>query len=138
MPLNVNAIPTVTSEAVTEGIRVRVRSEYLPQRSSVQKRQYAFAYTIRISNESGRPATLRSRHWVITHGDGEVEEVRGPGVVGEQPLLGPGESFEYTSGCVLRTPRGTMKGTYLMVTPSGEAFEAEIAEFALELPHSLN
>jgi ApaG protein len=136
--VNLTSIPKVVSEAVTEGVRVRVRSQYLPERSSVPNRQYAFAYTIRISNESSRTVQLRARHWIITHGDGHMEEVRGPGVVGEQPLLKTGDSFEYTSGCVLGTSRGSMKGTYLMVTPDGEAFEATIAEFALELPHTLN
>ena len=85
-----------------------------------------FAYTVRIANEGRQTAQLKSRHWVITHGNGQMEEVRGPGVVGQQPVLQPGEHFEYTSGCVLETPRGQMHGTYQMHTSDGKAFDAEI------------
>ncbi|MBI5514988.1 MAG: Co2+/Mg2+ efflux protein ApaG [Deltaproteobacteria bacterium] len=126
------------STALTRGIRVTVRSQYLPDRSSPGSREYVFAYTVKISNEGLSTAQLRARHWVITDGNGEVQEVRGEGVVGAQPTLRPGEHFEYTSGCVLRTTRGTMHGTYLMVGEDGERFEAEIAPFALQLPLSLN
>ena len=97
-----------------------------------------FAYTIRIANEGSTTAQLKTRHWIITHGNGKVEEVRGPGVVGQQPVLKPGEHFEYTSGCILETPRGTMRGTYQMQEPSGSMFDAEIATFQLAMPHSLN
>ena len=97
-----------------------------------------FAYTVRIDNEGAETAQLRSRHWIITDGDGRVEEVRGPGVVGQQPLLKPGEHFEYTSGCVLQTPRGQMHGTYQMVRDGGATFDATIAPFDLALPYSLN
>jgi len=100
--------------------------------------RYVFAYTIRIANEGTTTAQLRSRHWIITHGNGKVEEVRGPGVVGQQPVLKPGEHFEYTSGCVLETPRGSMRGTYQMHTPDGKVFDAEVASFQLAMPHSLN
>lgn len=127
-----------TSTATTRGIRVDVRSQHLPQQSSPIRQRYVFGYTIRITNESDQPVQLVSRHWVVTHGDGHVEEVRGPGVVGEQPLLHPGTAFEYTSGCVLRTPRGTMHGTYQMVLQDESTFDAAIASFVLEAPYSLN
>jgi ApaG protein len=126
------------STATTEGIQVSVSVTYVPEQSAPRVRRYVFAYTIRIANNGESPAQLKSRHWVITDGDGKVEEVRGPGVVGQQPLLKPGEQFEYTSGCVLTTPRGEMRGTYQMHRPDGTAFEATIAPFALSLPHSLN
>jgi ApaG protein len=129
---------TTTSTALTEGIRVRVSAVYVPEQSSVAQRRYVFAYTITVSNEGGRAAQLRSRHWVITDGNGKVEEVRGPGVVGKQPVISPGESFEYTSGCVLSTPRGEMRGTYQMFRGDGSSFDAEIAPFYLALPHSIN
>jgi ApaG protein len=100
--------------------------------------RYVFAYTVRIANEGAEPAQLRSRHWIITDASGKVEEVRGPGVVGRQPLLRPGEHFDYTSGCVLETPRGEMRGSYQMLRSDGGAFDATIAPFLLALPHSLN
>lgn len=115
-----------------------VESVYVPEQSSPRTHRYVFAYTVRIANEGSQPAQLRSRHWVITDGDGKVEEVRGPGVVGQQPNLRPGEHFEYTSGCVLPTPRGEMRGTYQMFRPDGASFDASIAPFALALPYSLN
>ena len=90
------------------------------------------------SNEGTEAAQLKSRHWIITDGNGKVEEVRGPGVVGQQPVLRAGEHFEYTSGCVLETPRGTMQGTYQMQRPDGSMFDAEIASFQLAMPHTLN
>lgn len=126
------------SEAVTQGIRVQVTSQHLPERSNPAAGQYAFAYKVRISNEGHRPAQLVSRHWIITHGDGRVEEVRGAGVVGHQPRLAPGQHFEYTSWCMLSTPHGTMHGTYQMVRDDGERFDAEIAPFLLAVPNSLN
>jgi len=126
------------SNTVTRGIRVVVRSQYLPERSSPVRREYVFAYTIQIANEGAEIAQLRTRHWVITDADGEVQEVRGDGVVGAQPVLRPGERFEYTSGCSLRTPHGTMEGSYQMVTPGGDRFDARIAPFTLAQPHSLN
>ena len=126
------------SETVTDGIRVRVQSFYVPERSAPQRDFYYFAYQIRISNEGPAPARLVSRHWIITDGNGAVEEVRGPGVVGETPRLEQGESFEYTSSCPLPTPLGSMHGSYHMVRDDGRKFDAEIAPFALELPHSLN
>jgi ApaG protein len=126
------------STALTDGIRVSVTSTYLPEQSAPRAKRYVFAYTVRISNEGEATAQLRTRHWVITDGDGRVEEVRGDGVVGAQPTLRPGQSFEYTSGCVLRTPRGTMHGTYQMHREDGRSFDAEIAPFDLRLPHTLN
>src|SRR5438477_12712523 len=113
-----------TSVAETEGIRVRVRSHYLSERSSPRNDHYVFAYTVTISNESQRTAQLRTRHWIIVDGRGVVEEVRGDGVVGEQPRLSPGQSFEYTSGCVLTTPIGTMRGSYRMWRDDGSYFDA--------------
>lgn len=126
------------SNALTQGIRVSVKSSYLPDQSSPAERRYVFSYTVRIVNEGEAPARLRSRHWVITDANGGVEEVRGPGVVGKQPSLEPGEAFQYSSGCVLKTSRGTMRGTYLMERTDGSSFDAEIATFALTLPATLN
>jgi len=126
------------STAITDGIKVTVTSEYLADQSMPQAKRYVFAYTIRITNQGSDPAQLRSRHWVITDGNGKVEEVRGPGVVGQQPHLWPGEGFQYSSGCVLETPRGSMQGTYQMHRPDGASFDATIAPFSLALPLSLN
>ena len=128
----------VSSVAVTDGIRVSVDANYVAEQSAPRSRRYVFAYTVKIVNEGQAPAQLKSRHWVITDGDGRVEEVRGPGVVGQQPLLEPGQQFEYTSGCVLPTPRGHMHGTYQMHRPDGSTFDATIASFQLSLPYSLN
>jgi ApaG protein len=126
------------SNAITNGIRVTVSSNYIPAQSAPKARRYVFAYTVRIANEGTESAKLKSRHWIITDGNGKVEQVRGPGVVGEQPMLRPGEHFEYTSGCVLETPRGSMEGSYQMVRSDGTEFDATIAPFALMLPYSLN
>jgi ApaG protein len=126
------------SSAITNGIRVAVSSSYVPAQSTPKTHRYVFAYTVRITNEGTEAAQLKSRHWIITHGNGKVEQVRGPGVVGEQPTLRPGEHFEYTSGCVLETPSGSMEGTYQMVRSDGSQFDAAIAPFALNLPYSLN
>jgi len=126
------------SNAITNGIRITVSAAYVPAQSAPKARRYVFAYTVRITNEGSETAQLKSRHWIITDGNGKVEQVRGPGVVGEQPMLRPGEHFEYTSGCVLETPRGSMDGTYQMVRADGTQFDATIAPFALLLPYSLN
>ena len=126
------------SEAVTRGVRVEVRSRYLPQRSNPADDQWLFGYTIRISNEGAETVQLVSRHWRITNAMGQVEEVQGPGVVGEQPVLQPGGSFEYTSGCPLTTPFGEMRGTYEMVTEEGARFDAEIAPFVLREPGAIH
>jgi ApaG protein len=124
--------------AVTSGIRVAVRSQYLAEQSDVRAGRYVFAYTIRISNESKHTVQLRSRHWRIMHGNGKSEEVRGPGVVGKQPVIAPGAEFRYTSGCVLTTPHGTMQGTYDMSLDDGTVIEVEIPAFSLAAPHTLN
>jgi ApaG protein len=126
------------STALTNGIMVTVRTQYIPERSSLSGRQFAFAYTVQISNQGEVTARVESRHWIITDSTGRVEEVRGPGVVGVQPRLRPGESFEYTSWCILGTPSGEMRGTYQMVTDGGEQFDADIAPFRLNLPQTLN
>lgn len=129
--------PTVaepTSSATTDGIRVRVQSHYLEEQSSPRDDRYVFAYTITISNEGASTAQLRTRHWVITDARGTVEEVRGDGVVGEQPRLTPGQTFQYTSGCVLTTPVGTMQGSYRMWRDDGSYFDAEVAAFSLASP----
>jgi ApaG protein len=126
------------STAVTDGIRVVVRSSYIAEQSLPLAKKFVFAYTVRIANEGTEPAQLRTRHWIITDATGKVEEVRGPGVVGQEPFLRPGEHFEYTSGCVLQTTRGEMRGSYQMQRPSGRMFDATIAPFLLALPHSLN
>jgi len=125
-----------TSTALTDGIRVRVESAYLEDRSSPRDDRYVFAYTITISNEGQATAQLKTRHWIITDARGTVEEVRGDGVVGEQPRLAPGQSFQYTSGCVLNTPLGTMHGSYRFWRDDGSYFDAEIAPFSLASPMS--
>lgn len=126
-----------TSEAVTRGVRVRVESEYSPQRSQPLKKQWFFLYTITILNESTDTVQLLTRHWIITDGTGRVEEVRGPGVVGKQPTLKPGDSFEYTSGCPLATPFGVMEGTYQMISHAGDRFDVKIAPFTLSEPYTV-
>ena len=126
------------STAVTAGIRVNVRSEFRADRSAPASARYLFTYTVRISNEGEHPAKLVSRHWVITDANGEREEVVGEGVVGQQPLIAAGASFEYTSFCILETPHGSMRGTYRMVRDDGTQFDAQIAPFALVTPGALN
>jgi ApaG protein len=119
-------------KAVTRGISVTVTPRYMPEESSPDDHRYFFAYTVEIINTGLERVQLRARQWRITDDHGHVQEVRGPGVVGEEPVLGPGESFSYTSGCPLTTPSGTMQGTYLMETASGETFDAEIPAFSLD------
>jgi ApaG protein len=126
------------SQATTRGVTVSVKVSYIPERSDPHQGNYFFAYHIRIFNEGDETVQLLTRHWVITDASGHVEEVRGPGVVGKQPVLEPGESFEYTSFCPLPTPFGTMEGSYQMVTGSGAAFDAEVARFALAQPMVVN
>ena len=126
------------SEAITRGIRVQVKSSYVEARSAPLQGIYFFAYHVRIKNEGDVPVQLLSRRWTITDGIGRTEEVRGPGVVGAQPRLAPGETFEYTSFCPLKTEIGSMNGTYQMQTAAGERFEAQIHPFTLALPHALN
>ena len=124
------------SEAITRNIRVHVESEFAPGRSNPAQSQWFFFYTIRISNEGRETVKLLSRHWIITDAMGEVREVRGAGVVGKQPVLAPGESFEYTSGCDLTTPFGSMRGTYQMITDKQEPFDIEIPMFTLTEPYT--
>ena len=120
------------------GIRVQVRSEYLPEPSNPSEKRYVFAYHIRISNEGRRSAKLLTRHWIITDAETHVQEVRGDGVIGEQPLLAPGEFFEYTSGTVLETAVGSMHGSYGMIDEAGDRFETPIPAFTLAIPRVLN
>lgn len=127
-----------SSQARTRGILVEVESSFVPERSEPMRRMWFFAYRIRIANQGNQVVQLVSRHWIITDAHGEVEEVSGPGVVGEQPVLAPGEAFEYTSFCPLPTPFGSMRGSYQMVIRDGEAFDAEIAPFELSQPLPVN
>ena len=127
-----------TSEAVTNNVRVEVESQYAPEHSQPFENHWFFYYTVRITNEGEETVQLLSRHWVITDAAGQTEEVRGPGVVGEQPVLAPGESFQYTSGCPLKTSAGVMRGTYQMVTADDGHFDVEIAPFALHEPYTVH
>jgi ApaG protein len=127
-----------TSQAVTRRVRVQVEARYSPDHSHPPSSRWFFLYTINIANEGDQTVQLVTRHWIITDATGHVEEVRGPGVVGQQPVLEPGQSFEYTSGCPLATPYGTMRGTYQMVTASGERFDAEIPQFELRGPYTVH
>ncbi|MBI3181275.1 MAG: Co2+/Mg2+ efflux protein ApaG [Myxococcales bacterium] len=125
-------------KTTTEGIEVTVTPEYWAERSLPEAGQFAFTYTVEIANLGTEPARLQSRHWVITDADGRVEEVRGEGVVGQKPELAPGQRFRYTSWVMLRTPFGTMRGSYQMARRSAEQFEAQIGEFPLTLPYALH
>jgi len=126
------------SEAVTHGIRVKVESRLVEEQSRPADGHWLFAYEITLNNEGTQTMQLMTRHWIITDGNGKVEEVRGPGVVGKQPVLEPGQSFRYTSACPLGTPFGTMEGSYQMVTGENEPLDVEIAPFALAEPYGLN
>lgn len=126
------------SEAVTRGIRVSVRTIYVPARSAPQKSYYFFAYQVTIANEGLVPVQLLARYWVITDGTGKTEEVAGPGVVGVQPRIEAGGKFQYTSYCPLPTQVGNMCGSYQMVLDDGEGFDATVAPFTLAAPHALN
>lgn len=126
------------STAVTEGIEVAVQGAFRPDRSEPAQERFLYTYTVRIRNGGASAARLVSRHWIITDARGEREEVKGEGVVGQQPRLEPGQSFDYTSFCVLRTPLGQMRGTYTMARDDGRTFQAEIAPFALAVPAALN
>lgn len=119
-------------------LSVVVEPHFVPDQSDPAKQQFVFAYKVRITNTGERPAQLISRHWIITDGNQGEQEVRGLGVVGQQPLLAPGETFEYTSGCPLKTPVGTMRGTYLCVGENGIPFEVDIPEFVLAMPRTLH
>jgi ApaG protein len=123
-------------KAVTHGISVTVTPRYVAEESSPSDNRYFFAYAVEIINLSIERVQLRSRYWKIIDGRGNVQEVRGAGVVGKQPVLGPGESFSYTSGCPLTTPDGTMQGRYGMVNAAGDPFDVEIPAFSLDSPHA--
>jgi ApaG protein len=122
--------------AVSNKIKVTVTPKYLSEQSEPDEGRYFWSYTIEIANVGDRVVQLTHRHWKITDANGAREEVRGPGVVGEQPKLRPGDAFTYTSGCPLRTPSGIMVGTYRMVDERGEAFDVEIPAFSLDSPYS--
>ncbi|MHA7870871.1 MAG: Co2+/Mg2+ efflux protein ApaG [Hyphococcus sp.] len=124
-------------EQITRGIRVSVSPHYLEDQSDPDEPRYVWAYTVRIDNESGEIVRLRSRYWRITDSKGFTDEVAGEGVVGEQPVIRPGEGFEYTSGAPLTTPSGLMVGRYYMETSEGESFEVDIPAFSLDSPHEL-
>lgn len=126
------------SEAVTNHIRVEVMSKYSPENSRPLQDEWVFQYTVRITNQGAETVQLLSRHWIITDGFEHTEEVKGPGVVGEQPVLAPGESFKYSSWCPLKTPTGMMRGSYQMVRAGGNKFDIEIAPFALKARYTVN
>ncbi len=119
-------------------IKVTAQSFFLPDQSDEENDQYVFAYTVRIENTGQMPAQVISRHWIITDADRQVQEVRGMGVVGEQPVLKPGQHFEYTSGSSINTIVGTMRGTYQMVAEDGTRFDAIVPEFTLSVPRVLH
>ena len=122
--------------AVTRGIRITVRSFYLEDQSKPEEGRYVWAYRIRIANEGAETVQLLRRHWNVTDGRGRLQQVAGEGVVGQQPTIAPGKTFEYTSGTPLDTPSGFMRGAYhMVVSASGEGFEAEIPAFSLDSPH---
>jgi len=125
-------------EAETRKIRVVVDTSYLEEQSSPTEQRYVFSYTITIRNEGNVAARVMARHWIITDSNGKVQEVRGEGVVGEQPHLKPGQGFRYSSGAVLETPVGVMQGSYQMVSDDGDQFEAPVAAFRLAMPGLLH
>jgi ApaG protein len=131
-------VADAVTEAVTESIRVRVEPRFEKERSDPRRRRYFFSYTVEIANEGADVVQLLSRRWTITDGNGRVEEVRGPGVVGQTPVLAPGHRFTYTSFCPLPTSIGSMEGTYTLRRSDGTTFEAQIPTFVLEDPDSVN
>jgi len=126
------------SDTSTAGIRIVAQSFYVAERSKPAQQQFFFAYRIQIFNTGVAPAQLLSRHWIITDGNGIVEHVEGPGVVGQTPRLEPGQEFEYVSACPLKTPIGTMRGTYRMLRDDGSEFDADVGAFTLATPDLLN
>lgn len=126
------------SDTITRGVRIIVKPQYVPDQSQPDRAHFFFAYHITVVNEGAVTVQLRSRHWVITDGEGRTEEVRGAGVVGQQPVLKPGERFSYSSACPLTTPVGTMHGSFRMEPAEGEAFDAQIDPFRLAVPRILN
>jgi ApaG protein len=130
--------PGPMSDAVTNNIRVEVIARYSPENSRPLQDQWLFEYTVRITNQGPETVQLLSRHWIITDAQDHTDEVKGPGVVGEQPVLAPGESFKYSSWCPLKTPIGTMRGTYQMIRVGGSQFDIEIAPFGLKAKYTVN
>jgi ApaG protein len=126
------------SDTTTRGIRVRVAPVFLPERSMPDEGRFFFAYRVRITNTGDETVQLMRRHWLITDGHGHVDEVEGPGVIGETPILPPGTTYEYSSFCPLPTSFGTMQGTYQMRTAQGETFEVQIGQFSLVAPQAVN
>ncbi|MGD0666587.1 MAG: Co2+/Mg2+ efflux protein ApaG [Bryobacteraceae bacterium] len=126
------------SDAVTNSIRVEVMSRHSPENSRPHQGDWVFEYTVRITNQGPETVQLLSRHWIITDAAEHTEEVSGPGVIGEQPVLAPGESFQYSSWCPLKTPMGRMRGTYQMARADGTQFDIEIAPFALRAAYTVN
>jgi ApaG protein len=126
------------SDAVTNQIRVEALSRYSPEKSRPVEEEWVFQYTVRITNQGVETVQLLSRHWIITDALDRVEEVRGPGVIGEQPVLAPGESFKYSSWCPLKTTCGMMRGTYQMVSKGGARFDIEVAPFALRARYTIH
>ncbi len=122
----------------TNKIHIEVNPAYIKEQSDPTNNHYVFSYTVTIRNDGDQPARLLARHWIITDGDGQVQEVRGDGVIGEQPHLRPGEGFQYTSGTFMNTPVGTMQGSYQMIADDGEKFDAEIPSFTLSVPNVLH
>lgn len=120
------------------GIDIRIKTQYLQHQSDPGRPSYAFSYTITITNNRAQPVRLLSRHWIITDQNNKVEEVRGNGVVGQQPLIAPGASYQYSSGAVLQTEIGDMRGSYTMQDADGDTFEAPIPLFVLAVPHMLH
>ena len=131
-------MPTPMSDAITNSIRVEVMSQYSPENSRPPQDVWVFEYTVRITNQGTETVQLISRHWIIVDGLDRIEEVQGPGVICEQPVLAPGESFKYSSWCPLKTPTGVMRGTYQMVRAGGSGFDIEIAPFALKARYAVN
>ena len=130
--------PPSSSEAITNSVRVEVESQYAPDHSQPFQSHWFFHYTVRITNEGDETVQLLSRHWIITDAEGHTDEVEGPGVVGEQPILVSGETYMYTSGASLKTSCGVMRGTYSMVTEGGDHFDVEIAPFSLQEPYTVH
>ncbi len=126
------------SQAVTNYVRVEVLSRHSPENSRPLEGEWVFEYTVRITNQGRETVQLLTRHWIITDALTHTEEVRGPGVIGKQPVLAPGESFKYSSWCPLQTPTGMMRGTYQMMRADGTEFDIEIAPFALRAPYTVN
>ena len=137
MPPSPTALPAL-SDAVTHGIRVEVMAQFSSENSRPQNGEWVFQYTVRITNQSAETVQLVSRHWVITDATDQVREVQGPGVIGEQPVLAPGQSFQYSSWCPLTTPVGMMRGTYRMARTNGEQFDIDIAPFGLKARYTVH